>query len=86
MNTETSFLVTEWYNKEMQDFVQFQDPAEAYATATKYVAKMKEQLDETETNYTERRGVSLNGDFFFEIRTEGECYSIEGFTHTNIVQ
>jgi hypothetical protein len=85
MKTETKFVVLEYLNDDLQDYILYDTAAYAYEETEDYLAPMVKALEGEDIKFTLKKKMHPNGDFLISIKTEQGTYQFEGITHTNII-
>tara|TARA_R110000764_G_scaffold200839_1_gene286121 strand:+ start:347 stop:607 length:261 start_codon:yes stop_codon:yes gene_type:complete len=85
MKTETKFVVLEYLNEDLQDYILYDSAAYAYEETEDYLAPMVKALEGENIKFTLNKKMQPNGDFLISVRTEQGTYEFEGITHTNII-
>ena len=87
MKSKTQFVVLEWYNGNLEDFVKFEieDAPMAYQMSLKYINQLADQCEELNTSCVIRKGVMPDGSFSIKLETDTETYELDGYFDDQVI-
>jgi len=87
MKSKTQFVVLEWYNGNLEDFIKFEaeEAVGAYQMSLKYIKQLEQRCEEMNTTCIVRKGVMPDGSFSIKLETDTETYELDGYFDDQVI-
>ena len=84
---KTLFVVLEWYNGNLEDFIKFEaeEAVGAYQMSLKYIKQLEQRCEELNTTCIVRKGVMPDGSFSIKLETDTETYELDGYFDDQVI-